>query len=209
MNLRSPGDEIEKGLIVEIVMTFIVVSIIDPSEEKWCTLHCILTKKNWCMLHLITVIPHYLAPVMPPNSLLATESIVYSFSRTRFLDLFRVMENLLDQFPLAWKLIKLSPRQELKAIAGNPLLLVHIDHFEIHYKPMYDLTAEFQTTDLNVYVTLSMLLRFLAKINFRLGHPLVLLPQKYYSKLYDEDDVPIRMKSQNTDLFYSETHRHV
>ena len=147
--------------------------------------------------------------IFKQSSIALGTKCVYSFSPTRFLDLFRVMENLLDQFPLVCKLIKLSPSLELKAIAGNPFLLIHIDQFVIHHKPMYNLTTEFQTTDLDVYGTLSMLLCFLAKTSFRLGHSLVLLPQKYYSKLYDEDDVPIRMKSQNTDLFYSETHRHV
>lgn len=134
---------------------------------------------------------------------------VHSYSPTRFLDLFRVMENILDQFPVICKLIQLSSSLELKRIANIPRLLLHVDQFVVHRKPLQDLTVELQGTNLDVHSTLTLLLNCLSKISFRLGNSIALSPKSYYKKLYDEDDAPVWLPSKNTSVFYSQTHRHV
>ena len=118
----------------------------------------------------------------------------YTFSPTRFLDVFWVLETLLDQFAVVCKLVKIFSSRDLKSIVSRTLLLVHLDQFFIHHKPLYDLTSSFQANDLGIHTTLELILGFLSKLWFRLGNWISLQPNDYCSELFDEYDEPIGLK---------------
>ena len=110
------------------------------------------------------------------------------YCETRFLNMYLVIESACRQFPVIKKLIALDTEQsQLKESLQSKHLLIHLDQFVIHMKPLHDFTKRTQSMKGNVNDVLQLLLELVSKLLVRLGYTVNLSVEGYYNKLYEND----------------------
>ena len=81
-------------------------------------------------------------------------------------------------------------------------LLVNLDQFVLHLKPVYELTKATQSFKGSVYDLLNLLLELISKILTRMGIHLEFCAKAYYTKLY-KDKESVIFKASATSTIYS------
>ena len=67
-------------------------------------------------------------------------------------------------------------------------ILVILDQFVIHMKPIHDFTEKAQSIDGNIHAVLEMLLELISKLLIRLGHTAELSTKGYFTKLFEDEN---------------------
>ena len=65
-------------------------------------------------------------------------------------------------------------------------LLINMDQFVIHLKPLHDFTRKTQSLNANLYDLLLILLELVSKLLVRLGHNIPLSAKGYFKKLFED-----------------------
>ena len=89
-----------------------------------------------------------------------------------------------------------------ECLADNDLL-INLDQFFIHMKPVYEFTQKMQSLNGNIQQLLLMLLELLSKLLIRLGHNATLSMDNYFKKLFKDDKTPLQFTSKSDDFKYS------
>ena len=128
---------------------------------------------------------------------------VGDFCPTRFLSLFCVVDEIVNQFDLIRKIVDISNDSVLKRSFNSCSLVVHLDQFLIHTTPLYHFTKSTQCPTLDLHQCLQLVLNMLSALLFRLGHCVDITTANYVKKIYDSDGEPRHFRSKTEDLSIS------